>query len=96
MYKLSVAAAQDIEEILDRSIIEFGVIRTERYFDSLSRCLDLLGENPQLGTSADEMRPDYRRFVHQAHVIFYRPAASGIRVVRVLHKRMDATRQFRD
>ena len=37
MYELSRASAQDIEEILDHSIIDFGPIQTERYFGSLIR-----------------------------------------------------------
>ncbi|MBV5274098.1 MAG: type II toxin-antitoxin system RelE/ParE family toxin [Lamprocystis purpurea] len=64
MYELSQAAAQDIEAILDRSIIDFGPIHTERYFESLSRCLGLLSENPGMGRAADETRPGYRRFGH--------------------------------
>jgi len=96
VYELSQAAAQDIEAILDRSIIDFGPIQTERYFESLSRCLGLLGENPGMGGTADEIRPGYRRFGHQSHVIFYRCVGDDILVVRVLHKRMDASRQFQD
>ena len=42
MVKLSKAAARDIEEVLDQSIIDFGVAQTERYLESLDRCLDLL------------------------------------------------------
>jgi len=96
MYELSQAAAQDLEEILDRSIVDFGPIQTERYFESLNRCLGLLGENPGMGSTADEIRPGYRRFGHQSHVIFYRTVGDHILVVRVLHKRMDTTRQFQD
>ncbi len=42
MVKLSKAAARDIEEVLDQSIIDFGVAQTERYLESLDSCLDLL------------------------------------------------------
>ena len=96
MYKLSGAAAQDIDEILDRSIADFGPIQTERYFRSPNRCLDLFGENPQMGTTADEVRLGFRRFAHQAHVIFYRPTGNGILIVRILHKRMDVSQRFLD
>ena len=96
MVELSEAAARDIEDILDQSIVDFGVLQAERYFESLRRCLDLLGDNPQMGASAEEIRPGYRRFIHQAHVIFYRQTVGGILVVRLLHKHMDAPRHLRD
>lgn len=84
MLELSEAAARDIEDILDQSIVDFGVHQTERYFESLGRCLDLPSTNPRMGASAEEIRPDYRRFTHNAHVIFYRQAVEGILVVRLL------------
>jgi plasmid stabilization system protein ParE len=34
MYKLSEAAASDIEAMLTRSLLNFGVERTEEYFQS--------------------------------------------------------------
>ncbi|HEX9625872.1 MAG TPA: type II toxin-antitoxin system RelE/ParE family toxin [Acidiferrobacterales bacterium] len=64
------------------------------YYDSLKNCLELLGENPGIGTNADDLRPGYRRFVHESHVIFYRETAHGVLIVRILHKRMDVDRHL--
>ena len=89
MYVLSDAAAKDIEQILDRSVIDFGSHQTELYTHSLKHCLELLGENPKLGSSADDIRSGYRRFTHESHVVFYRVTGGGVLIVRVLHKRMD-------
>jgi toxin ParE1/3/4 len=89
MYELSDAAAEDVEKILNRSLIDFGLHQTELYYISLKTCLELLGENPGIGTPADDLRPGYRRFVHESHVIFYRQTVGGMLVVRILHKRMD-------
>lgn len=47
MYKLSEAAAEDIEDILTRSLLDFGLERTETYVQSLTQCLELLGDNPE-------------------------------------------------
>lgn len=94
MVKLSAAAAQDIEDILDRSIADFGVQQTETYYESLAHCLELLGENPELGNAADDIRTGYRRFPHESHIIFYTLEQSDVFVVRILHKRMDAVRNI--
>ena len=96
MVKLSAAAAHDIEDLLDRSIAEFGIQQTENYYDSLTRCLALLGENPELGYAVDDIRSGYRRFPHESHVIFYTLEQSDVFVVRILHKRMDAVRNIQE
>ena len=67
MYELSDAAAKDIENILDRSVVDFGLQQTELYYNSLKSCLELLGENPEMGSVADDIQPGYRRFAHQSH-----------------------------
>ena len=55
MYKLSEAAASDIEAILTRSVPDFGVERTETYFQSLTHCLELLSDNPEMGSTVDDI-----------------------------------------
>ena len=92
--ELSAAAAKDIEAILDQSAAEFGLLRTEKYYESLKHCLELLSENPGMGTTADNVRAGYRRFSHESHVVFYRASKGGILVVRVLHARTDVRRHF--
>ena len=92
--ELSAAAAKDIEAILDQSAAEFGLLRTEKHYESLKHCLELLSENPGMGTTADNVRAGYRRFSHESHVVFCRASKGGILVVRVLHARTDVRRYF--
>ncbi len=94
MYELSEAAAKDIEKILERSVVDFGLARTELYISSLKSCLEILGENPGMGSVADDIRPDYRRFAHQSHLVFYRDSGQGILIARILHKRMDINKHI--
>lgn len=96
-YKLSNAAARDIAELLEQSLAEFGLQQAESSYTSLTRCLELLGDNPEAGRSAGEIRPGYRRFPHKSHPIFYKPLArDNILVVRILHHHMDAIRHVQD
>jgi plasmid stabilization system protein ParE len=67
MVKLSPVAAQDIDDILGRSISEFGIEQTEIYYDLLARCLELLVADPSLGHAADDIRAGYRRIPHESH-----------------------------
>ena len=97
MYRLSNGAAQDIEEILEQSLVEFGLLQTENYLNSLTRCLKLLGDHPEMGRTAEEIRPGYRRFPHKSHLIFYKPTGkNGILVVRILDHHMDAIQHIQD
>ena len=96
MYKLSEAAASDVEAILTRSVLDFGVERTETYLQSLTHCLELLGDNPEMGSAVDDLRQSYRCFLHESHVIFYMHDEQDILIVRILHKRMDVVRSLQD
>lgn len=40
MLELTDAAARDIEHILDRSVVDFGLHQTELYYHTLKNCLD--------------------------------------------------------
>ncbi|HDL00738.1 MAG TPA: type II toxin-antitoxin system RelE/ParE family toxin [candidate division Zixibacteria bacterium] len=79
MYVLSEFADKDIENFLKQSIMDFGLEQTEACFTSLKDC---------------HIKPGYRRFVYQSHVIFYRNHEQDIFVVRILHKAMDIEKQF--
>ena len=94
MYRLSAAAVSDIEAILEQSLIDFGAQQTEDYYAPLTQCLGLLGDNPEMGSAADDVRPGYRRFPHESHAIFYTAEAEDILIVRILHKRMDVPRNL--
>jgi toxin ParE1/3/4 len=89
MYILSEAADKDIEKLLERSILDFGLAQTEIYFKSLKSCLSLLSDNPELGRTVNDIAPNYRRFRHQSHVVFYRVQQQDIFIIRILHKAMD-------
>jgi len=89
MYRLSKEAANDIDNILTHSITHFGLEQAEAYYQSLKNCLALLGENPEMGSSADDLRKNYRCFQHESHIIFYIPSEQEVLIVRLLHTHMD-------
>ena len=51
-----------------------------------------LAEQPAQGRQADAFARGLRRWEYQSHIIFYMPVGQGIRIVRVLHQRMDVSR----
>jgi len=81
----------DVENILERSLKEFGGTQTEQYYISLKQCLELLSANPGMGHSAEDIKPGYHRFPHRSHIIFYTVTGYDIFIIRILHKSMDIT-----
>lgn len=67
----------------------WGEAQADRYFDQLDNGLKTLGHNPDIGKNRDSIRKGYRSFQINRHVVFYQVASSTIRIVRVLHVRMD-------
>jgi toxin ParE1/3/4 len=88
--ELTEAADRDLSEIYAYSYRHYGEAQAERYLLDLDACFRRLAEKPKMGRSVDHIRPGYFRFGHAKHAVFYTLLSDGIRVVRVLHVRMDA------
>lgn len=82
-------AANDLGDIADYTIAEFGIEQSRKYRDQLQACFDSLLGNPHLGRSAGDIAPQLRRIRQQAHAIYYVPSADDVLIVRVLHHCMD-------
>ena len=66
------------------------------YTDGLKAGVNKLAENPErIGTvDRSSVRPGYRSYRYQSHLVFYRVSGQFVEVVRILHKRMDISKQF--
>lgn len=91
-YSLSAKAAADLEDIYEYTILEFGLDQARLYLLGLHERCELFAEQPSHGRTADELVPGLRRCEYQSHMIFYLPKDHGIRIIRVLHQRMDVRR----
>jgi toxin ParE1/3/4 len=89
-YELSKKADEDLTVIYIFSFQHFGEQRADAYLLSLAECFSLLAENPQLGRKIDHVRKDYFQHEHASHTVFYKTKKNGIRVMRVLHQRMES------
>jgi toxin ParE1/3/4 len=93
-YRLSPAAARDLEGIWLYTLEEWGIDQAHRYTDDLTAAFAELAENPRLGSSCDDIRKGYRRSRVGRHFVYFRITDYGIAVIRVLHDRMDAPRHL--
>lgn len=93
-YRLSPAAEDDLEAIWSYTYQQWGLTQAHHYIDTLVYAFAELAETPQLASSAEHIRPGYRRRVVERHVIYFRLTAYGVAIVRILHERMDASRHL--
>jgi toxin ParE1/3/4 len=93
-YRLTPAALRDLESIWVYTMARWGIEQAHRYTDDLTNTFSLLAGNPEHGGACDHVREGYRRHRVGRHVVYYRVAARGVDVVRVLHSRMDAPRHL--
>ncbi len=92
---LSPRSKRDLDGIWDFSNERWGAKRANRYIDDIRIKMEKVAEKPELGRKCDDICPGYFGIPSGSHMIFYRRAGSGIRILRVLHQRMDSKRHLR-
>ena len=75
-------------EIGAYTLRQWGEAQTSKYLDDLEACCRALAASPALGCTCDEIRPGLRRMECGRHVVFYRQAARGVFILRILHRSM--------
>ena len=66
----------------------------DQLLDEIEARCRLLAQFPEMGRKWEELAPGLRSMVVGNYVIFYRPVADGIQVIRVLHGARDLPRFF--
>ena len=92
--KLAPAARADLDAIWSYTAKNWNTDQAESYIRNLTQAMRTLAQNPALGKAIDDVRPGYLKFPTGSHVIYYRRTSTGIDVIRLLHKRMDADRHI--
>jgi len=60
----------------------------------LDETLDVLAANNHMGRPRPELAPHLRSWNVHRFILFYRPIADGIMLIRVLHASMDITAKY--
>jgi toxin ParE1/3/4 len=93
-YRTTRKADEDIIAIYVQGAMAFGTAQAERYHTDLIGTFDLLAANPAMARLRAQFDPPLRVHPHGAHVVVYLEDATGILIVRVLHKRQDPERHL--
>jgi len=87
-------AEADLIVIARYTTAQFATQQAHACRDGLLATLDALAEHPLMGSEQDHVRANLRRHVCKSHTIYYRPAADGVVVQRVLGPGQDPLRQL--
>ena len=94
-FVLSERARKDLVGIANYTEEKWSEEQAERYIRMLLTVCGELANKPLVGRSYDPIRPGLRGTTCGKHVIFYRVLSrSKVRIVRVLHEKMDFPRHL--
>jgi toxin ParE1/3/4 len=93
-YKFSRKAEEDVANIFEYSIETFGLAQAEKYYASLTECIERLALYPNTGRDTFELGKDLKLFFFQSHSIYYTSDKHRLLIVRIISNHMDAIRHL--
>jgi toxin ParE1/3/4 len=87
-------AKEDLKGIWRYSFDEWNEAQADKYLAEIEAGIEKLRHNPKLGRPREEVRAGYRSLRINQHIVYYALTPSVIRIVRVLHARMDPDRHL--
>ncbi|MEC8103926.1 MAG: type II toxin-antitoxin system RelE/ParE family toxin [Pseudomonadota bacterium] len=93
-FRVSNAAMNDLREVAAYTERTWGSQQRRDYLSRIDETFHLLANNPSLGSHCDYIAADLRKHPCGSHVIYYELDATGIFVVRVLHRKMDVSAEI--
>jgi toxin ParE1/3/4 len=82
-------AREDLKGIWRYTFAEWGEAQADKYLAEPGAGIARLREHPELGRPREDVRPGYRSLRINEHIVYYTITPSVIRIVRILHVRMD-------
>jgi toxin ParE1/3/4 len=71
-YRLSNEAKEDLIRIHHYGVERFGMVQTDKYFNSFFKYFDIIAQRPYSFESVDYLKKGYRRCVCGSDSIFYK------------------------
>jgi toxin ParE1/3/4 len=87
-------AEDDLRRLLATSRVMWGEEQRDAYAERLAAAMQELLVHPYLGRARDDLSPGLRVLRAGSHMIYYLTDERAVRIVRLLHERMDPTKHF--
>lgn len=79
----------DLHEIWNYTNFNWSLRQADRYFTLIFEEINHICLNPDSGRNIDFIKKDYRSSRVKSHLIIYKVLSSKIKIVRILHEKMD-------
>jgi toxin ParE1/3/4 len=91
IFKVSQKAEDDLFSIGKYTEEQWGIDQRNKYLDEINQRFHQLADNPEYPTSKarNEIKQGIFSLLINEHVIIYRKASYGVRIIRVLNQSMD-------
>ena len=95
-YSLSKKALTDLRNIWNYTVETWSEEQADRYYQDLIHAIESIASDPEsIGRSYEEVRTGYRGLHSGRHIVFYRILSNKrVRIIRILHERMDFRRHL--
>jgi len=93
-YELTLLAENDLENIFDYTIDQWGEQQATDYTNKLFKRFEWLAENSNLGKKRDEVSEGYLSYFEESHTIFFRETNGGIEILGIPHQSEDIEHHF--
>lgn len=87
--ELTEAAENDLEAILNYTVLQWGEQQVDIYLAVIEKALQMIQDNPDLGLTKYGVSGQLKGYKAGKHIIFYRLEDKTIYVVRILHGSMN-------
>lgn len=84
LFRLSVAARNDLRGIYRYTRENFGKAQAELYVTDLTKACAALADSPSIGRDTDFVLPGLKRHEHAEHLLFFTVQHSDILIIRIL------------
>jgi len=91
---LSQKARHDFLSILRYTAEQWGKDQLETYRGKIDAAIERISRNPEIGALRNDLADCYRTLPVGVHLIVYRQQPNRIRILRVLHQRMDPANYY--
>jgi toxin ParE1/3/4 len=87
-YSVAGLAEWDLKGIARQSMRSWGITQSKQYLQTLLAAFQLVADDPTLGHPRDSIYPGLRSIECGEHFVTYLTIPGGVRIARVLHRRM--------
>ena len=83
-YQITPKALADLDEVWSY-IAQHNTSAADQMIDALIQRFSLLGKNPEMGQSREDLAPNLRTFSVRSYVIYFQKSLVTVEIVRVIH-----------